>query len=474
MKRVYSLEDIIHAIIETIFFKYKIFYQRSLTKNFIHSSNERFKIRSYVFKKIYRNILLMGYFLIIILISTTNFVEAQEQQDNISEIRKNAIRIFIDCGYYCDFDYVRKELTFVNYVRDRNDAQVFVLVTSQRTGSSGQEFTFTFIGKQEFKDINDTLIFTTKQNETAENIRKGFVRILKIGLIRYVSKTPLGEKLTIIYNEPSNQQEIKDIWDYWIFSVSGHGFFNGNQASNYTSLYGSLSANRTTEDLRVSISLNGNYNDNKYDYQDYKYRSISQGKGFNSSLVFSITDHWSWGLTASVSGYTYTNTKLGLFVAPGIEYNLFPYSESTRKQLRFLYRLGYEYARYNEETIYFKTIDRLPYHSLSISYTVKEPWGSISVTLLGSNYLYDFGKNQISIYGSISFRLIEGLSLDVSGNYSATHDQISLPKQDASTEDILLQRRELESQFDYYYSVGLSFSFGSIYNNIVNPRFGGS
>jgi len=38
--------------------------------------------------------------------------------------------------------------------RDRNDAQAFVLVTSQRTGSSGQEFTLTFIGKQEFKDIN--------------------------------------------------------------------------------------------------------------------------------------------------------------------------------------------------------------------------------------------------------------------------------------------------------------------------------
>ncbi|MBI4811659.1 MAG: hypothetical protein HY800_09525 [Ignavibacteriales bacterium] len=104
---------------------------------------------------------------------------------------------------------------------------------------------------------------------------------------------------------------------------------------------------------------------------------------------------------------------------------------------------------------------------------MKEPWGSTGITLQGSNYLHDFLKYQISIYGNISFRLIEGLSLDLSGRYSESRDQLSLPKQNASTEDILLQRRELESQFDYYCSVGLSFSFGSIYNNIVNPRFGG-
>ncbi|MBI4811658.1 MAG: hypothetical protein HY800_09520, partial [Ignavibacteriales bacterium] len=293
----------------------------------------------------------------IVLLIINSFCHTQESSDTLDTNRKDALCIYIDCGYYCDFDYIRKELTFVNYVRDRVDAQVFILVTTQRTGSGGQEFTLTFIGKKEFTTIDDTLTFTTKQNETAENIRKELVRILKLGLIRYVSKTPLGEKITITYKEPLAQAEIKDIWDYWVFSISGRGFFNGNQASDYTSLYGSMSANRTTEDLRVSISVNGSYNENKYDYQDYKYRSISRGRGLNSSVVFSITDHWSWGLSASASSYTYSNTKLGLYAAPGIEYNLFPYSESTRRQLRFLYRVGYEYIRYKEETIYYKMID---------------------------------------------------------------------------------------------------------------------
>ena len=57
------------------------------------------------------------------------------------------------------------------------------------------------------------------------------------------------------------------------------------------------------------------------------------------------------------------------------------------------------------------------------------------------------------------------------GRYSAIHDQLNLNKSGASDEDILLQRRALESQYSYSMSVGLSYSFGSIYNNVVNPRF---
>jgi len=42
----------------------------------------------------------------------------------------------------------------------------------------------------------------------------------------------------------------------------------------------------------------------------------------------------------------------------------------------------------------------------------------------------------------------------------------------ATTEEILLHRKELETQYQYYISFGLSYTFGSIYNNVVNPRFG--
>jgi hypothetical protein len=41
-----------------------------------------------------------------------------------------------------------------------------------------------------------------------------------------------------------------------------------------------------------------------------------------------------------------------------------------------------------------------------------------------------------------------------------------------SLEEVLLQRRQLETGYSYFFSVGLSYTFGSIFTNVVNPRFG--
>jgi hypothetical protein len=38
----------------------------------------------------------------------------------------------------------------------------------------------------------------------------------------------------------------------------------------------------------------------------------------------------------------------------------------------------------------------------------------------------------------------------------------------------LLRRKQLETSYNYYAYVGISYSFGSIFNNAVNPRFGSS
>jgi hypothetical protein len=58
------------------------------------------------------------------------------------------------------------------------------------------------------------------------------------------------------------------------------------------------------------------------------------------------------------------------------------------------------------------------------------------------------------------------------GGLSVIHDQLSLPKGEVEIEDLLLRRRQLETQYSYWFMVGFEYAFGSIYNNIVNPRFG--
>ena len=65
-----------------------------------------------------------------------------------------------------------------------------------------------------------------------------------------------------------------------------------------------------------------------------------------------------------------------------------------------------------------------------------------------------------------------GLSFNVEGSASRLRDQLSLPKRDATDEEVLLRLRQLQSGYEYELQVGLTYTFGSIFNTIVNPRFG--
>ena len=159
---------------------------------------------------------------------------------------------------------------------------------------------------------------------------------------------------------------------------------------------------------------------------------------------------------------------------PGIEYDIFPYSESTRRQLRLLYKVGFNYVNYMDSTIYDKTEESLWLHSITAAYEVVQKWGSINMSLGYSNYFHDWSKNNLSMDGYLSLRIAKGLSVTVGGGASIIHDQLGLVKGGATTEEVLLRRKELATQFQYFTSFGFSYTFGSIYNNVVNPRFGNS
>ncbi len=189
-------------------------------------------------------------------------------------------------------------------------------------------------------------------------------------------------------------------------------------------------------------------------------------------VVKSINEHWSIGGWVNIRSSTYDNIKLSIAPAPAIEFNIFPYSQSTRRQLRILYLIGFVSAKYREETIYDKISEKLLKEAMAITLELKEKWGSISTTLEGSHFFHDFNKNRLELFTDISLRIFKGLSLNIFGSYSRIHDQLSLPKAGASLEEVLLRRRMLETTYDYWGSIGLSYTFGSIYSNVVNPRFG--
>jgi hypothetical protein len=397
-------------------------------------------------------------------------IHAQEPA-NAESLISNAPNVYIDCDG-CDFDYIKTEITFANFVRDRKQADVHILVTDQETGSGGKLYTVEFIGSGKFIGKADTLSYTAKESDTEDMVRRGLVHIFRLGLVPYVARTPLADQVRIQYSVPRQQTAKEDRWNYWVFEIELSGWVNGEKSFRQMYLYGDVEARRVTEKWKFSIDFWGNYNENKYDYENYKVLSLSRSKGASGDIVRSLTDHWSLAFSTDVSSSTYSNRAIQVYNGPGIEYNFFPYSESTRRQLRLSYVPAVRYVRYEEKTIYDKTEEWLTSESLSLTAEMIQPWGSVSTTLSGSHYFFDFSKNYLYLGSTLSLRLVEGLSLNLTGYATRVHNQLSLSKEGASESEVLLMRRELETSYQYYLSFGLSYTFGSIYNNIVNPRFG--
>jgi hypothetical protein len=416
--------------------------------------------------------------ILLVSLTLTGHLKAQTRPaaDSIDVLQKSAPKVFIDCSL-CDQDYIRTEIAFVNYVRDRTEADVHVMMTQMYTGSGGTEYTLTLIGQQAFDGVNDTLKYNANKTDTQDMIRKGLVKVLKTGLVRYVIHTPLADYFTVSYSKPAAGAKVADKWDYWVFTTNLNSWFNGESQYKSSQVWGGFTASRVTEDWKFRFSTNMSYNDNKYEFRTddtttVVSRSISRSQWFNGFVVKSLTSHWSVGLFTYLNSATYSNIDIATHVQPGIEYNIFPYSESTRRQLRIGYQIGVAARRYIDTTIYFKKSETLFDHSLSATLSLQQTWGSTSITLSGSQYLHDLSRNSFSISSNVSIRVFEGLSFNIYGGYNAVHDQLSLPKSSLTPEEVYQQRRELAKNYSYWGSFGMSYSFGSIFNNIVNSRFG--
>lgn len=395
----------------------------------------------------------------------------QSQAADLEELKKTALKVFVDCDF-CDIEYIKTEITFVNYVRDRKEAQVHVLISIQSTGSGGREYTLTYLGQLENAGQDDVLKYYSNKTDTEDEIRQGLVQTLKVGLMRYVAKTPISKRISISLMDQVKPTSVIDKWNFWVFSLSARGFFNGQKSIVYNSLSGNLSANRVTSELKIRMSAAASHYSNRYDLDGQSLESTLSSRSFKALVVKSLGEHWSVGGYLSVSSSSYSNIQFALRPAPAVEYDFFPYSQSTRKQLRLLYKLNFNAITYQEETIYLKTKENLWNEDLSITLELKEKWGTVSASLEGSHYFHDLKKYHVQLYGEVSLRLYKGLSVDIFGSGSRIHDQLSLPKMGASLEDVLLMRKQLATSYDYYFSIGLSYTFGSIYSNVVNPRFG--
>ncbi len=392
---------------------------------------------------------------------------------------QKTIRVYLDCPHWlCDFEYFRRQVGYVSWVRDRKVADVQVLVTEQDTGGGGQKITLDLIGRRQFQGIERRLTYTAGPSESDADTRDGLLRVLKLGLAGFLARTDAAGQLDLTYrgeaevggDQPTTRAD--DPWNRWVFEFDMGGGFDKQGRSERFNVDGSLSANRTTRELKIDIGLNGEYSESDFQLsEDSTFTSIQRSYGVRTVVVNSIGSHWSVGGQGSVRHSTERNQDLAATGGPAIEYNVFPYSESTRRQLTVLYSVSANTFDYDQTTVFEQLSEERLSHSLNVSLDAEEPWGEVGVSLRGSHFLDAIEQNRVTLSGNAEIQLIQGLSFEVFGVASRVRDQIYLPLEEASREEILVGEREFATDFEYHTRIGFSYTFGSIYSSVVNARF---
>jgi len=389
--------------------------------------------------------------------------------------RSSRLAIFLDCHLHCDTQYLRTEITLVDWVTDRTAADVHVIGSDLRTGAGGYQVTLEFIGRRDLAGLADTVRFSTPPDATDDIFRAELARMLRLGLVRYLLAAGEAANVALEQVAPivaTTIPEGSDPWNHWIFTVGLDGEVDAESREVGYQLGGDLRANRTTEDWKVRLHLGADLDRTTFTLDDgTEYTARRDDWSVYGLMVRSSGPHWSFGATGSLRGSEPDNLDLRARIAPAVEWDLFPYAEASRRQLIMIYSLGITRYDYVDTTIYNTVRETKADHALQVAYEVRQPWGTARVSGTASTFLDDWSRNRLSIHGGLEVRLARGLSFEVDGSYARVRDQITLRKGDASDEEVFLRLRELATDYRARLSVGLSYTFGSFFNSIVNPRF---
>jgi len=291
----------------------------------------------------------------------------------------------------------------------------------------------------------------------------------------FANRTPDVEHVAVTYSPPEDASagsaSQDDPWNQWVFDVGVSGSAD-LQAQEYAyELEGGLSAERVTKAWKFGVGLDGEQEVDVFERSDTTdIRSVSKDYDFDADVVKTLGPKSGVGLSSTVFSQTFTNIYLGTRLRAAAEYNVFPYDISDQKKLTFRYRVGPEYRNYRSVTIFDRERETLVRQSLRIGLRLNRTWGSVSTRLETANYLHDFSKNSVEFGSNVDVSLTEGLSLSLRFNAERIQDQLSLPAGNPSDEDVLLSRRERATTYEFGGAIGISYTFGSIYNNVVNTR----
>ena len=381
--------------------------------------------------------------------------------------QENKIKAYLDCR--CDENYLKQETSFLEYVRDQDLADVEIFIRDERNPTGSRSFEIKIDGNNKYQGISSTGTVVGYTNDTSSSLRDKLVNKLKVVLVPFLDKGDYNLKLDI----DSNYTDIppnEDKWKNWVFELSGS--YNGDQEeSRKTNRYEiEFEIDKLTEDWRIGAELRRNETNRKFYSDDNVYKSNRKTTSFNGRVVRSISDHFSAGVFFGAYQNTYENIDFNRYIQPAIEYSFYPYKDVLSKEITLAYKISTGKRNYIEKTIYGYEKQKLSSQTLSLNIRFRQKWGNVSSYLNATQFLNDGSKKRFSLRSDLDIRIFEGLAVRLSGNINLIREQYSLAAGNTSIEDLLLQQRQIATDYRTGFSLGLSYTFGSIYNSIINTR----
>lgn len=389
--------------------------------------------------------------------------------------------LFLDCN--CNTTLIKQQLNYYNFAVDQGGADIYVFIADQGLNSGGRNYEFNLMGQGDFTDTQIEFSLSTTALMTDAEVDRLLADRLEMALLGFLAGTEYApyfevsvldglrvDSTTSGDDPPAIANEV-DPWRGWIFEAYGNFSFEKESLRERSTYRVGMDIDRVTPDWRVRINPDWFYESRIVEQEgEDDITAIQRRARVSWSVVKSLGQHWSAGLFNRVEENTYTNIGLGIWVAPAIEYNIFSYDEVPFKEFTIAYRIGMVQNRYATETIFLQTKETLARHILDADLRLRQTWGNIFAGVSYRNFLQDWSKNRFSVDTRLDIRIAKGLFVNFGGEYNIINDQISLARGDATLEEILLGQTQLATNFELEFRLGLSYTFGALYNNIVNTR----
>ncbi|MEY4544346.1 MAG: hypothetical protein RL685_541 [Pseudomonadota bacterium] len=383
----------------------------------------------------------------------------------------------MSCPTGCFADYLRQELSYFDLVRDPHLENVLTLLVVRQPSANGGERFSVSLHRPSGSEPSATALthsFVGAPGAPEHALRQQLLQVLFRALHIELASSAHDSafELRLLPRSAESLDHVLDPWDFWVLAPELSGHTEAESGRYFAELSSSLNIWRITETTKLRLSATHTVSANGFRLEDgSRVGSRSDQWRLRGLHALSLGEHWALGSVAEARGSDYENLELQVHYGPLVEFNIFPYSDNSSRQLRVAYQLGPWVNWYGEPNQQGKRRELLPYHALSLIADVNQPWGSWQWIGQLNSFLSRPEKYRLSTGVTLALRLMEGLAMTLTGEAAIVRDLINLRARDITDRELLLDATQLPTSYTTVLQLGITYTFGSVHNTIVNPRF---